>query len=401
MKIPSTSAGLTAFLLLTGISTTWAHSWAEELLVVASNGSMVGAPGYSRGFVPRAMPGFNDADMTYLIPPNGRPTGNQILSTDLMCKGSQKIGNQTAGFPALNASPGDMIAIRYQENGHVTNPGVPPGKPANGGTIYIYGTQNPSDNDTVLSIHKVWNAAGTGGNRNGVLLATRNFDDGQCYQVDNAHPLSVQRQKEFPHSPDPLMGADLWCQSDVTLPSNISSSGSYTLYWLWDWPTGTPGIGNGINEIYTTCIDVNVASGPGTSKNLSFVKGQDLNRAAIETELSTAFNVQVTATGAASTTQQSGVTQSTTTASGNPGSAHSSGPVAAQPNVAVNVVTTTETIKEIVTMYQTIYTASPSSPPTTANQTVLTITTDVVAVAVVTVSEPTATPRLKIRGRPV
>jgi hypothetical protein len=391
MKILAKSAGLTAFFLVVGNSVTRAHTWIEELLVIASNGTMVGAPGYPRGFVSRATPGFNDGQMDYLIPPNGRPTGNQILPTDLMCKSTQNIGSQTPGFPVLNASPGDMIALRYQENGHVTNPGVPPGKPANGGTVYIYGTQKPSDSDTLLAIHKVWNAAGTGGNGNGILLATRNFDDGQCYQVDNAHALSVQRQKEFPHKADPLMGEDLWCQTDVTLPSNIAASDSYTLYWVWDWPTGTPGVGSGVNEIYTTCMDVNLVAGPGTSKNLNFIKGQDLNKAAIETELSTAFNVPVTATNP-STASPTGEAESSSIAA-----ATTQKPIAAQPNTATNAMTVTETIHDVVTIFRTIYTASSS----TSAQVVVTVTTDEVTFTTITMLAPTPTlkPRYKIRGR--
>ena len=55
----------------------------------------------------------------------------------------------------------------YQENGHVTLPDNQPGKPANRGTVFVYGTTQPSPTDTLLAIHRVWNAAGTGGDQRG------------------------------------------------------------------------------------------------------------------------------------------------------------------------------------------------------------------------------------------
>jgi len=279
-----------------------------------------------------------------------------------MCKASQTIGNQTSGSPALIASAGDMVALRYQENGHVTLPQNQPGKPANRGTVFIYGTTQPSNSDTLLGIHNVWTADGKGGDGRGVLLATRNFDDGQCYQV-NSGTISQQRQKQFPHTPDSLMGTNLWCQSDVTLPSSISSS-TYTLYWVWDWPTaaGTAGFPNGKNETYTTCMDISISSGTGSSNDLSFAKNQDLNSAAIESELSTAFIVPVTSEAAGS--QPTAAAQSTT-----PKAAASTKPASAPATAAaatnrVGVVTVTELIHDTVTIYQT---QTPSPSPAAAS----------------------------------
>ena len=76
------------------------------------------------------------------------------------------------------------------------------------------------------------------------------------------------------------MGADLWCQADITIPSSVPAPGVYTLYWVWDWPTaiGTIGQPNGLLEIYTTCIDINLVEGVGTSEEIvNFSEGQDLN----------------------------------------------------------------------------------------------------------------------------
>jgi hypothetical protein len=101
-----------------------------------------------------------------------------------------------------------MIALRYQENGHVTEPFNQPRKPENRGTVFIYGTTEASDSDTLLSIHKVWNSEGTGGDERGKFLSTQNFDDGQCYQIYTFN-ISEARQEEFPHTADHLIGADI------------------------------------------------------------------------------------------------------------------------------------------------------------------------------------------------
>jgi hypothetical protein len=272
-------------------STIRAHSWVEQLSVISSSGTFIGAPGYARGNFLRTAPGFNDDKMVNLIPPNGRAAGNVIFATDLMCRGTQTKGNQTPNSPALTASPGDMIGLRYQENGHVTEPFNQPGKPENRGTVFVYGTSQASDSDTLLSIHNVWNSDGTGGDKRGTLLATQNFDDGQCYQINTSN-ISKARQAEFPHTADPLMGADLWCQADITIPSTIAAPQVYTLYWVWDWPTATGTVGqlDGLLEIYTTCIDINLVDGVGTSEErVSFSQGKDLNSAAISSVLFTAY----------------------------------------------------------------------------------------------------------------
>lgn len=356
------STGLTILWLLALTSFTQAHTWVEQLAVIASNGTFTGAPGYARGNVLRTSPEFGDPQMTNLIPPDGRSTGTEILPTDLMCKSSQTIGNQTAGSPALIANAGDMVALRYQENGHVTLPQNQPGKPANRGTIFIYGTTQPSNSDTLLGIHNVWTTDGKGGDGRGVLLATRNFDDGQCYQI-NSGSISKARQKQFPHQANNLMGANLWCQADVTLPTSISSS-TYTLYWVWDWPTaaGTAGFPNGKNETYTTCMDISISSGPGSSKAISFAKSQDLNSAAIESELSTAIVVPVTSKGAGS---QPTAAQSTT-----PQAATSTAPTSAAATGGgnhVGIVTVTELIHDTVTIYKTQ--SSSPSPETVSTAT--------------------------------
>lgn len=251
------------------------HSWVEQLTVISPNGTFTGAPGYARGNVLRG-PGFSDPLMVNLLPPNDRPTAT-IEKTDLMCKDSQKAQVQTDGSPRLQAAPGSLVALRYQENGHVTLPDIPTGKPKNRGTVYIYGTTQSSDTDSFLGIHKQWNADGTGGDKRGKLIAKQDYDDGQCYQV-NGGSISVARQAQFPHQADQEMGNDLWCQNDIKIPTDAPTGKPYTLYWVWDWSTlPGPNLPNGKTEIYTTCMDVDLqASDKGGSKVASITNQKDV-----------------------------------------------------------------------------------------------------------------------------
>ncbi|KAI9744568.1 MAG: hypothetical protein M1818_002097 [Claussenomyces sp. TS43310] len=363
-----TKLSLAAILALLAVTPIQGHSWVEDAHVVAGNGTMIGAAGYPRGNVLRTNPAFGDGQMTNLIPPNGRSTGNAVLPTDLMCKASQTIGNQTKGSPALAASPGDMVALRYQENGHVTLPQNQKGKAENRGTIFIYGTSQPSDSDTLLGIHNVWNAAGTGGDGRGVLLATQNFDDGQCYQA-NGGAISQSRQSDFKHDATEPMGINLWCQSDFTIPSSVKASGQYTIYWVWDWPTmaGTPGQERGLNETYTSCLDINMVAGTGTSKSLNFNEGQDLNYAAIKAELATPYVATESASAGASAATVAPTSQSPALVS----SKAPSGAIASSYSGPVTVTVEAPATRISVTVTETIEggeaTASPPSSSASVN----------------------------------
>ena len=144
-------------------------------MVFDIHGTMVGAPGYPRGAISRLDPNFNDFQMQHLLAPS---SSGASVPHERICKATQTIGNYTNALPPLLAWPGAVIALQYQENGHVTLPSLTPQKNSSG-TVYIYGTSSPSNEDSLTSIHGVWNTVGTGGDRRGRLLASRNFDDGQ------------------------------------------------------------------------------------------------------------------------------------------------------------------------------------------------------------------------------
>ena len=303
----------TLWVLPTFITFANSHSWVEQLTVIEANGTFIGTPGYARGNYLRMAPGFNDSTMTYLIPPDGRQNVTLVLPTDQICKSTQQTQTQTDGSPRLQASAGAAIALRYQENGHVTLPWNQPGKPKNRGTVYIYGTTEPKQGETLLDVHGAWNADGTGGDKRGVLLSTQNFDDGRCYQINTGN-ISESRQETYPHQANQLMGADLWCQQDVQLPSTAPSGKLYTLYWVWDWPT-LPGVDptypHGKKEIYTTCMDIDVTGTSNThaQEQDDYVTGQDLNSAAVPSEFADLNNE-----GSAQPTESSSPVESAATA---------------------------------------------------------------------------------------
>ncbi|KAM5449856.1 hypothetical protein MaudCBS49596_004618 [Microsporum audouinii] len=292
MQFTTASKALLAILYLCCLTPlAHAHSWVEELDVVAGNGSFIGKPGYIRGHVSRTDQGFNDDLMTYRLPPTGRAADIGIIPSDHMCMPSQRDRRQAEGWPRLEAQPGDIIALLYRENGHVTLPDTQPGKPKNRGTVYVYGTNEPRPDDKFLGIHGVWNKDGTGGDKRGRLISRQDFDDGRCYQI-NGDKISMARQQMYPHVPDKLMGADVACQHVLVLPSDFVVPGTpSSMYFVWDWPTAPgvdPNLPRGKTEIYTSCMDIDIiASRNGTNKepNIHYVDGQPLNRAAFSSLL--------------------------------------------------------------------------------------------------------------------
>lgn len=111
-SIKTTAFALAASALLNSAS---AHSWVEQMQVIAPNGTFVGAPGFARGNVKRQGSANVDEGMVYLLPPNGR-NPPALLDSDPMCfPGHQQNPVQTDGSPRLQAAAGDMVALRYQE----------------------------------------------------------------------------------------------------------------------------------------------------------------------------------------------------------------------------------------------------------------------------------------------
>ena len=291
--------------------------------------------------MPRGV-GISDDTMSYKIPPDGRPTGNQILNTDPICKSTQQTMSQTDAGPRLQAAAGSYVALRYQENGHVTLPQNQPGKPANRGTVFVYGTTQSKPDDTLLAIHKIWNTAGTGGDGRGKLITTQNFDDGQCYQP-NGGDISTARTAEFKFTPTATTGSNLWCQNDIVLPSDASSGKPYTLYWVWDWPTAEnvdKAIPTGKPELYTTCMDIDITASPAKkdTESVHYIQSQDLAQAGVSSyvnDLARGNKMVATQSGQAAETGASSSEASQASSSSTP-PAISSAAVPAPPSTTLN-----------------------------------------------------------------
>ncbi|KAF2672917.1 hypothetical protein BT63DRAFT_466451 [Microthyrium microscopicum] len=263
-------------------STALAHTWNEQLSVIES-GNFVGSNGYPRGYVSRTIPGFYDDMMTYQLPPPKDTSRTRVNDSDFLCAPTQRTSNQTQSFPRLSAWPGAHVAMKYLENGHVTLPQNTPGKPLGGGTIFVFGTSQPIENELLVDVLE-WTTDGTGGDRRGKLIAAQNFDDGRCYQI-NAGNISLTRQQEFP---DPVEGQpgsvhEQWCETDVAIPSDVSINSTYTVYWVWQWPTapGTLGALEGKDEYYTTCSDIDILAGLIQSTTPNPLPQQDPQKSAV------------------------------------------------------------------------------------------------------------------------
>ncbi|KAK4105738.1 hypothetical protein N658DRAFT_483163 [Parathielavia hyrcaniae] len=223
--------GLVAVWLLAALSgTAEAHSWPEEAVRLAPNGAMVGSPGYDRAHDPNDSAGF-------LVPPNG---GSKEITPELKLvrDSQQKLTDASypAQFPMLSVAPGDIVAIKHRENGHVSRADqANPTKPVNRGTIYLYGTtETDLTNTKLMDVHLTWTSDGTGGNGKGKLLATRNYDDGQCHEpiprTGDIEGIVGFRQK-FTNT------EALLCQADLQIPKDAPVGKTLTVIWVWDWPT--------------------------------------------------------------------------------------------------------------------------------------------------------------------
>ncbi|XWW99654.1 hypothetical protein V2A60_007665 [Cordyceps javanica] len=231
MRPQASSSSSTALLAAASLATlACAHSWVEEVYRIAPSGALVGDIGYPRGWVARTStdPVWKDAIPQNLLPPAGQSaySGDEIIN--------KYDFSESPAFPMLQAAPGDHVALIHLENGHTSLPQNQPKKPRNRGTIFIYGTADPKPKERLFDVHLAWNRAGTGGDKRGRLLATRNYDDGQCYQP-NPGDISNERAKALA-ADGASHDRELRCQSDIQLPDDLKSGSTYTLYWYWDWP---------------------------------------------------------------------------------------------------------------------------------------------------------------------
>jgi hypothetical protein len=253
--------------LAAAVPVTLGHTWGEQLRNINDKGEYVGAYGYMRGYRVRGGPDFNEDALAQRMPASNENGKIFITADQLLCHENQREQKQASEkFPRLQTAPSNFVAIRYQENGHITTADTNVGKPEKGGTVYVYGTTDPKTDEKLVDVLQ-WTQDGKGGDSRGVLLAMNDYDDGRCY-LNNETPIAQERKiadpaymAGTPHSGP--TNSVMYCETDVKLPDTIEQGKPYTLYWVWQWPTlpgKNDGLPNGKDEYYSTCIDVDVAS---------------------------------------------------------------------------------------------------------------------------------------------
>jgi hypothetical protein len=315
--MPSVKASIFSAALLASFAThTFAHTWIEEYQVIGPNGSYIGDRGFSRGYVARTDPDFDgDGNILWLLPQSDAimPDGGvrlRVNASDSLCHPNQRTSNYTdPRYPKLKASPGSFVAMKYLENGHVTLPWNQKGKSPVGGTVYVFGTTEPRDDEKIVNVMK-WNKQGTGGDRRGWLLSAQNFDDGRCHQINDC-TLSVARQAIYPNMiPMQNVSTEQWCESDVQMPTNLKA-GTLTTYWVWQWPTAPESDCNypdGKDEYYTTCADFDiVADTPGDVKIVDETATNTLIQENFQTAAVATYKDRTAATTQAVTVQDWGM----------------------------------------------------------------------------------------------
>lgn len=247
-----------------------AHTWIEQMRNIGPDGSYVGEYGYPRGFKDKTAPGADlENDMNWLMPPLEQQPPF-ITADNLLCHGNQRKPVQTDNFPRLKSKPGTWLALRYAENGHVSNPANAPGvldlgRREKGGSVFVFGTKEPKEDEKIAEVLR-WTKDGQGGDKRGILLAVNNFDDGRCYEI-NQH--TADRQKQHPNAPagaaEGTTGFPLYCETNVQLPEDAEVGKPYTLYWVWQWPVQAgegenrdPTYPKGKDQYYSTCMDVDI-----------------------------------------------------------------------------------------------------------------------------------------------
>lgn len=267
--------------LLCGSAT--AHTWLESLRSIGSNGAFTAAPGFPRGFVSRQDPSFSDDALTYRITTKDAATP--------LCHPNQQIANGYTDpqYPRLKASAGSRIALTYQENGHVSAPQVPEGRPYRSGNVYVYASTSLRDED-FGGVFGNWSADGS--LESGRLLATHFYDDRRCFQNQGSGGTPINAARKAAAAG--LESVD--CQTDIQLPQDIQSD-KLMIYWAWDW-TLWPNTDKSAVEVYTACAEIDISQGSSTFE-VSVDDSLPLDQRAVQSQLDTQFEVFELGTGTA------------------------------------------------------------------------------------------------------
>ncbi|KAI0410045.1 hypothetical protein F4802DRAFT_12076 [Xylaria palmicola] len=319
-----------AISLLAAAPTADAHTWVEYLYQISSTGAFTGKPGYPIGYIPRSQGVSDDVHQNKILDTSTNPPICKPLSS-----------SDAIQYPPLKAAAGDFIALQYQENGHVTQPELTL-RPFRGGNVYVYGTAQHQDSDGINDVLNAWTVDGKGGNKKGKLLATHYFDDGQCFQNAPGNTIAQERKGKF--------GVDeLFCQTDIQLPTDLPSQGTYTLMWVWDWPRIISDSQN-VTEIYTSCAQIELGGsvkGASVNGGIKFDSNHAIQSAAISSQVHNLVEATALGVGTNSPPAPTGLDKATGSPDPAPSSTKDSG------NDHIKTVTVTAD-PETVTQIQTV-----------------------------------------------
>ncbi|KAI1334374.1 hypothetical protein F5Y15DRAFT_291186 [Xylariaceae sp. FL0016] len=345
-----------ALALLAASQAVSAHTWVETLFKIDSTGGYTGDAGYPIGYIPREANVPDDQHQNKILDTKTNPA---------VCKPTSSSNYDK--YPRLKAAAGDYVAMQYQENGHVTQPTLTP-RPYRGGNVYVYGTSEHRDSDGINDVLNSWTADGKGGNGKGKLLATHFFDDDQCYQQVSGNAIADERKAKF--------GVDaLDCQTDLQLPEDLTSDGTYTLIWVWDWPLIISDTQNS-TEIYTSCAEVDVSGSKTESvKSLKYAHDNKVQSAGIKSQLHEVIEATELGVGTSSPPAPTGIATATATkGSDAPAETSATAPSSHKSHGGVKTVTVTAE-PETVTQFTTVTVGAGSGNAQQTGATTTTTTT--------------------------
>jgi len=112
-------------------------------------------------------------------------SSNVILSVNQICKSSQQFSVEVIESSRLQAFAEAQILLCYQKNDHVTLSANTSDK-LTAKMISIYNINQSHFDDTLQTIHNVWNIMSIEDDQWGWLLMQQNFDDRACYQSNDS-----------------------------------------------------------------------------------------------------------------------------------------------------------------------------------------------------------------------
>ena len=243
--------------------------------------------------------------------------------------------NYTTQYPRLKVKAGDSLVANYTENGHVTRDKLPPDNKPHPGNYSWFWTGKPftgsrTDGSQLLTFDNL--------NNQNRLAGPASFDDGICAESNNNN-----MGRTGPRN----------CQSHFTIPAG-TAPGIYALYWVWDF-TKLTAVDPTYLELYTSCMDVEVVAGDGTSPAPASAPPASKSKKGGQNQTPIMSNVIIEPAPAPNGDINNSPPPVTKTRHHTPTVTASAPPISSNENVPANIVYTTIYTKKIVTVTRTVF----------------------------------------------